>query len=103
MRDTASLEIEGVVLDERTTFTLGDLSRICGVDVEVVFDLASEGVIEPVGRTPAEWRFRGEAVLRVHRAVRLAGDLGLNLPGIALALDLLDELETLREGEAHSS
>jgi chaperone modulatory protein CbpM len=35
-------------------------------------------------------------VIRVRRAVRLQRDLELNLPGTALALELIDEIEQLR-------
>jgi chaperone modulatory protein CbpM len=35
-------------------------------------------------------------VVRVRSALRLQRDLGVNLAGIALALDLMEELEDLR-------
>ena len=37
------------------------------------------------------------AVVRVQTAVRLQWDLHINLHGVALALDLLEELEALRK------
>ena len=43
-----------------------------------------------------EWHFSGAALRRVRRALRLERDLELNLAGVALALDLMDELEQLR-------
>lgn len=56
----------------------------------------AEGVIEPQGTTQREWRFSGAALRRVRTARRLAQDLEINAPGIALALDLLDEINALR-------
>lgn len=99
--------IDPELLDERLRFTLHDMCRICGVHAEFLMDLVEEGVIapQPPGRRrgarrapvrPVEWHFDGFAVVRVQRAVRLQEDLGVNLPGVALALELLDELETLR-------
>ena len=35
-------------------------------------------------------------MIRVHSAIRLQRDLGVNLAGIALVLDLLEELKYLR-------
>jgi len=35
-------------------------------------------------------------VRRARRAIRLSRDLDVNLPGVGLALELLDELEDLR-------
>ena len=55
-------------------------------------------VLEPRGADPREWRFSGRTVIRARRAMNLARDLRVNWPGAALALDLLDELETLRRG-----
>jgi chaperone modulatory protein CbpM len=44
----------------------------------------------------SEWRFSGAALRRARIALRLERDLGVNLPGVALALDLLEELQRLR-------
>jgi chaperone modulatory protein CbpM len=59
--------------------------------------MVTEGVLRPQGQIPQKWRFDGLEIRRARRAVRLRHDLGLNLAGTALALDLLDELEALRE------
>ncbi|MBC8379409.1 MAG: MerR family transcriptional regulator, partial [Planctomycetes bacterium] len=42
------------------------------------------------------WRFSGSSLVRVRSAQRLQRDLGVNLAGIALALDLIEELDNLR-------
>ncbi|MFW6093017.1 MAG: chaperone modulator CbpM [Pseudomonadota bacterium] len=93
--------VDPELLDERLRFTLRDVCRICGVHAELIVELVEEGVIVPEpGRAttapPHRWHFDGIAVVRVQRAVRLQEDLGVNLPGVALALELLDELERLR-------
>lgn len=84
------------VLGENGELTLGDLCRACGLPAEVVFELVESGVVEPAGASPVNWRFHSLSVRRVRRAVRLQRDLGVNRAGAALALDLLDELESLR-------
>ncbi len=43
-----------------------------------------------------QWRFSGSALQRARTAMRLQRDLGINLAGVALAMDLLDEIEELR-------
>ena len=58
--------------------------------------MVEQGAIEVVGRTRQDWQFATLSGLRVAKAKRLERDLGLNLPGIALALDLLDQLDALR-------
>ena len=93
-RDTR--ELAGTVLDERSVFTLRELCRACGVHAELVIEMVEEGVLEPRGGAPAEWRFPGSAVTRAQKALKLARDLRVNWPGAALVLDLLEEIETLR-------
>lgn len=77
--------------------SLEDLCRACSVQNEFVLAMLEEGVIEPAaGQSPDNWRFTGVQVHHVSVAWRLHRDLGVNLPGAALALQLLDEVETLR-------
>jgi len=72
------------------------LGRSLRCDVQLIVTLVQEGVLEPQGGdSPAEWRFEGVALRRACRAVRLVRDLDLNPPGVALALQLLDEIERL--------
>jgi len=66
------------------------------VHAEMIVELVNEGVLAPDGREPHRWRFTGVHVRRATVALRLQRDLGLNLAGAALALELLDEVEALR-------
>lgn len=85
----------GELLDD-ALISLADLCRICGLPAERVIELVDAGVIEPRGSVQTRWQFRSISVVRVKRAVRMERDLGVNPAGAALALDLLEELETLR-------
>jgi len=85
------------LLDETLQLSLRVVCHVCGVHAEYVVELVAEGVIQPADDDPPHaWRFNGLAVTRVQRAVRLQEDLGVNLAGVALALELLDQLEQLR-------
>ncbi len=89
--------IEGVLLDEHTVVTITELTQVCGVSIEQVQLMVGEGMLQPRnGPQPEQWRFTGIEVKRARRALRLQRDLDLNLPGTALALELIDELEHLR-------
>lgn len=87
--------VSGVIVDERVEYTLQQLCTLCGISAERAIEMIAEGVIEPDGRGP-QWQFSGRAVWRMKKALRLERDLGVNLAGAALALDLLEELEGLR-------
>ncbi len=91
------IRLEGIVLDEGMAVTLAELTQLCGSSARSLQLMVTEGLLRPrQGQAPAEWRFDGLQVRRARRAQRLRRDLDLNLSGTALALDLLDEVETLR-------
>ncbi|MGV6857335.1 MAG: chaperone modulator CbpM [bacterium] len=88
--------LSGIVLTEDITLTLGDLSRACSQNAEWIIELVDEGILEPHGSTSLQWCFSPTELQRATVASRLQRDLGINLPGIALVLDLMDELQALR-------
>jgi len=85
----------GTVIEE-DSLTLEQLCHACGVHAEWVISLVEESIIEPQGDEMQVWRFSGASLVRARSALRLQRDLGVNLAGIALALDLMEELESLR-------
>jgi chaperone modulatory protein CbpM len=93
---TKEQSLIGMLLDEGDELTLGELSRACRVHAEWIIELVDEGVIEPHGNELASWRFSQPCLRRVRTVLRLQRDLGVNLAGAALALDLLEEIDSLR-------
>lgn len=96
MTGTITTLLQGDLLEEEVELSLPELCRACQMPPEQVFELVEEGVIEPTGVEPDGWRFAGLSVRRARVAMHLQRDLGVNPAGAALAIDLLDELETLR-------
>ena len=84
------------MVEDEIHLTLIELCHVCRVPEEQVLDWVGEGVLDPIGASPPEWRFAGAALRRSRLATHLARDLDVNTSGIALALDLLDEIEALR-------
>jgi len=92
--------LRGQLIEEETVITLEELCRSCTVRSEEVVTMVSEGIIDPADAGPGGpqaggWRFHISSVRRVRTVVRLQRDLGVNLPGAALALELLDRIEEL--------
>jgi chaperone modulatory protein CbpM len=83
----------GVIFDQ--ILSIKELSRMCQVDERHIVEFVEEGVLNVV-EVSSEWRFTGDALRRARLAVRLERDLELNLAGVALALDLIEELQRLR-------
>jgi chaperone modulatory protein CbpM len=84
------------VVDEDLQLSLAELCRACGAEHEVVVQLVQHGVLQPQGSAPTAWTFSGTSLERARVALRLLHDLELNLPGAALAVELLDEIARLQ-------
>jgi len=78
-------------------FTLAEISRCCGVTDEEILLLVAEGVLNPCEPTGHEWQFDSGDLSRAMSALRLERDLGINPAGAALAIELLDEIQRLRD------
>ena len=90
------LELTTLILEEQSELTLADICRACATEEVVIIEMVEEGVLTPVGEAPAQWRFSGLHLQHAKVAVRLQRDLGVNLQGAALALQLLEEMDQLR-------
>jgi chaperone modulatory protein CbpM len=88
-------QLSGIILEEQTELTLAEVCRACAVHAEYIIELVEEGVLVPVGSEPVSWRFTGIHMRRATVSLRLQRDLGINLAGVALALQLLDEIDSL--------
>jgi chaperone modulatory protein CbpM len=87
---------QAVIIDAHVSFTVLTLCQASGASREQVHALVSEGLLQPYGLHPGDWRFSGEALSQTRKALRLARDLALDLAGVALVMDLLAEIERLR-------
>jgi chaperone modulatory protein CbpM len=85
--------------DEFFKLSLSEFCKACDVNADDVLKYIDYSVIEPPFEG-GEWRFNSICIRRVQQAGRLQRDLGINPAGLALALDLLEELERLR-GRLH--
>ncbi len=88
--------VSGVILDEKTEVTLDQLCEACRVEQSVIIALVEEGIVEPMSVTVQPWHFSETTLPRVRRALRLQRDLDLNLAGVAFTLELINEIESLR-------
>ncbi|MGD0490379.1 MAG: chaperone modulator CbpM [Steroidobacteraceae bacterium] len=88
--------LTGEILDEGSALSVQDLERMFALEQRRIVEWVEEGVISVLEIDAAEWRFSGAQLRRARIALRLERDLGVNAAGVALALELLEELEQLR-------
>ena len=88
--------LTGTLLDEQVHLSLTAISDACSTRTEWVIELVEEGILEPSGKEQSHWQFSGSSLSRAQTARRLQSDLAINLAGVALVLDLMEEIEALR-------
>jgi chaperone modulatory protein CbpM len=84
-------KVEVELLDETACVSAGELCRLCSADFASLVEMVDWGLLEAEGKRPQEWRFSARALRRAQTALRLQADLGVNLAGAALIVELLDE------------
>lgn len=85
-----------LILDETISCSLRQCCSLCRVNAQIIHEMIDEGIITPVGDDPRNWCFGAMEIKRIQITLRLQRDLRVNLPGAALALDLLEKLATLQ-------
>ena len=81
---------------EPEQLTLEGLAACAGVHPTLIEYFVEYGLLEPVARMGTQWLFDTACLARLRMIERLRRDLGANLAGIAVILDLLDRLTTLQ-------
>ena len=83
------------LIDEQTVFTLADLCRSCAVEAEFIEAMVEQGIIEPTSKRGRHWCFAASSLRRTRVTVHLQKDLGVNLAGAALALELMERIDKI--------
>jgi chaperone modulatory protein CbpM len=88
--------LDGCILEDEAAISLAELCSACSVHAEYIIALVDEGILEPECADSGAWRFAGASLKRTRMVIHLERDLGVNIAGAALVLDLMDELQGLR-------
>lgn len=90
------LHAELWLLDDERAIPLADFCAASGLLESLVAEMVREGILEPRGALPQEWRFSSACLAHAQRALRLQRELELNWAAVAFVLPLLDEIKALR-------
>jgi hypothetical protein len=92
---TAGLEAH--LLSEGDWIGATEVCQLCWLDLGAVMELAELGVVAPRGALPGEWQIPATALPRLRVIGRLMRDLGVNVSGAALVLELLEAQRQLEQ------
>lgn len=97
--------LEAHLLGENDWIQVETLLGLCGLTLDAVVELAELGIVAPRGGVPNEWQLPAAALPRLRTMSRLMHDLGVNVSGAALAVELIESRRQLerrvRELERH--
>ena len=99
MTNSGERIFEARILDESVTLHVDEICSRLHIEREWIVELVELGALEPAGRGGSEpadaWAFPATEVPRLRAMARLVDDLGVNLTGAAIILELVEERRRL--------
>ena len=89
------------VIDEHHSFDLKHFADACGQSPEWVLQLLEYEIL-PTRSQQATQHFHAEDIARARRAYRLQRDFEASFAAVAMMMDLIDELQQLRQQTRYS-
>ncbi|GGI88594.1 chaperone modulator CbpM [Legionella impletisoli] len=89
--------IAGILMDENSSITFVEVCEQYEIAEEELLELVEHGIVEIPSNNIKRSTFDYYALARIQSALRIKYDLGINTPGVALALELLDQITELQD------
>jgi chaperone modulatory protein CbpM len=86
--------------NENIIYTTNAVCNSYKLNQDTINEMVSWGIADPAGTKPEKWQFTHEDFERIGRATRFRNELEINIPGAALALQLLEDIQNLRNKSA---
>jgi len=83
-------------LKDQPELTLEDVCECCGLSADTVITYVHEGLVDVRGKDATGWRFSQTHMVHIKKASRLEQDLRLNPAGSVLVLELLSQIDDLK-------
>ncbi|HYC10231.1 MAG TPA: chaperone modulator CbpM [Steroidobacteraceae bacterium] len=93
--------LEAHVLGEGDWIAAAEVCALCRLELDAVMELATLGVVAPRESRPGQWQVPATALPRLRVVGRLMQDLGVNVSGAALAVELLEAQRELESRIRH--
>jgi chaperone modulatory protein CbpM len=87
--------LEAHILGEGDWIAASEICQLCRIDLEAVIELTEIGLVASRETRAGEWQVAATALPRLRTVGRLMHDLGVNVSGAALAVELLESKREL--------
>lgn len=77
------------------SMTVHELGQSLAVDESLLIEFLDHGLLESTRYRVAD-KIQPEGIQRMKKAIRLAQDLGVNAPGVVLAIELMEQMQQLQ-------
>jgi DNA-binding transcriptional MerR regulator len=95
--EMALIHLHIVSPSNQAPYSLDELARLGGVPPALVQRYLDDGLLEPVaGNKRTAWFFDDNALFELRRIERLRRELGVNIAGVAVIHDLLQQIDELK-------
>lgn len=88
--------VAGVLVDENMKVSFVEVCQQFDISKEMIQEMIEHGFFEDHPLQKKDALIDQRTMERMRSAQRLEQDLGINIPGVVLVLELLDELEQIR-------
>ncbi|MFT3741235.1 MAG: chaperone modulator CbpM [Gammaproteobacteria bacterium] len=86
-----------IVIDDKSRLTLKEFCFALSTTEDTVAAMVEHAVIHPAGARREEWYFNADCLRRGRIAASFYHELEVNMPGVSLALTLIDEIQALKK------
>jgi chaperone modulatory protein CbpM len=85
----------GVLIEDSTTISYTEVCRKYSIPQKLLAEMMEHGLFSNKSTQIEQLTLNQKELKRIESAFRLHHDLGINLPGVVLALELLEKIEKL--------
>ncbi|KTC88599.1 chaperone modulator CbpM [Fluoribacter dumoffii] len=89
--------IIGVLIEETTSISFKEVCQKYHIPKELLIEMVEYGLFSTSTTKTEQLKLTQKDLRKIESAFRLHRDLGINLPGVALALDLLEKIDQLND------
>lgn len=87
--------ILGMLIEETATFSLNEVCLKYHIPEKLLLEMIEYGLFSNQTTQTDQLKLNPKDLSKIESAFRLHRDLGINLPGVALALELLEKIDHL--------